>query len=125
MIDFFADTYAIIEILKGNKNYAYYSELKLGTTKCNLLELAYALVRDHGKSKALEVLSYVKTQLKIVDFTDEDMVNAAEFRLRMRRKGRKPSMVDCLGYVIAKRLNVKFLTGDNEFEGLKNVEFVK
>ena len=34
-------------------------------------------------------------------------------------------MVDCIGYMTAKRLGVKFLTGDREFEGMDNVEFVK
>ena len=34
-------------------------------------------------------------------------------------------MTDCIGYIIAKRLGMKFLTGDKEFEGFENVEFVK
>ena len=35
------------------------------------------------------------------------------------------SMTDCVGYVVAKRLGVKFLTGDKEFRNFQNVEFVK
>lgn len=125
MADFFADTYAIIEILKGNENYKPYADLKLVTTEFNLLELSYALVRDYGKSKALEILSDVRDSLEIVGVKDEDFVNASELRLESKRKGRNLSLVDCLGYVVAKRLNVKFLTGDEEFKDLENVEFVK
>jgi len=35
------------------------------------------------------------------------------------------SYVDCIGYILAKELKVGFLTGDREFEGMDNVEFVK
>ena len=34
-------------------------------------------------------------------------------------------MTDCIGYIMAKKLNIKFLTGDKEFENFLNVEFVK
>jgi predicted nucleic acid-binding protein len=125
MADFFADTYAIIEILKGNRNYERYANLELATTEFNLLELSYALVRDYGKSKALELLSDVGDSLEIVKVSYEDFVNASEFRLQSKKEGKKLSLIDCLGYVVAKRLGVKFLTGDEEFRDLENVEFVK
>ena len=35
------------------------------------------------------------------------------------------SYVDYIGYILAKQRNVKFLTGDKEFENMDNVEFVK
>jgi len=41
----FADTYAIIEILKGNENYRRYRDIKLITTDFNILELSYVLIR--------------------------------------------------------------------------------
>lgn len=34
-------------------------------------------------------------------------------------------MTDCVGYVVSQRLGMKFLTGDKEFRGLPNVEFVQ
>ena len=34
------------------------------------------------------------------------------------------SYADCLGYVISKKLNIRFLTGDKQFKDLPNVEFV-
>lgn len=35
------------------------------------------------------------------------------------------SIPDVIGYIIAKRHGVPFLTGDSGFEGFDNVEFVK
>ncbi len=40
MADLFADTYALVEILKGNPNYEKYSERMLTTTEFNIFELA-------------------------------------------------------------------------------------
>jgi len=33
--------------------------------------------------------------------------------------------VDCIGYIIAKKSGVQFLTGDEHFKDFENVEFVK
>ncbi len=35
------------------------------------------------------------------------------------------SHVDCLGYLLAREHGVPFLTGDDGFRGMENVEFVK
>ncbi len=34
-------------------------------------------------------------------------------------------MTDCIGYITARKLGIKFLTGDNKFEDKIGVEFVK
>ena len=46
----YADTYALIEILRGNPNYKPYKTLI--TSEFNLLELAYALTRDYNEGKS-------------------------------------------------------------------------
>ena len=48
---------------------------------------------------------------------------ANELKLKINR--RDVSYVDCLGYTLAKKLGVKFLTGDEQFKDMENVEFVK
>ena len=111
--------------MRGNRNYEQYADLELATTEFNLLELSYALVRDYGKFKALELLSAVRDSFEVVKVDDNDFVNASEFRLRSKKQRKKLSLIDCLGYVVAKRMNIKFLTGDEEFKNLENVEFVK
>jgi len=49
MVRLFADTYALIELLKGNPNYESYSDVELVSTEFNILELAYALFRDYAE----------------------------------------------------------------------------
>jgi len=57
--------------------------------------------------------------------SDEDLFKAAVFREAQRRRRRLLSYVDALGYVLARRLSLRFLTGDDAFRGLPNVLFVK
>ena len=45
-----------------------------------------------------------------------------QFRLSWKDRG--VSITDCVGYIMAKKLGIKFLTGDKEFEKLDGVEFV-
>jgi len=40
-------------------------------------------------------------------------------------KNKNISITDCISYIQSKELGIKFLTGDNEFEYMENVEFVK
>ncbi len=60
MARYYADTYALVEILKGNPAYERYAEEDLITSEFNLLELAYALTRDYGEEKAVEILRIVR-----------------------------------------------------------------
>jgi len=41
------------------------------------------------------------------------------------RRRKKLSTIDCVGYAVANRLNVPFLTGDREFADMDNVQFVR
>ncbi|MFA6364304.1 hypothetical protein [Methanoregula sp.] len=47
MASFFADSYAIVEILKGNERYLPYMAGHLVTTEFNLCEVAFAVCRDY------------------------------------------------------------------------------
>jgi len=125
MAKYFADTYALIEILRGSPAYQRYALEELTTTMFNLLELAYALIKDFEPSQALNILTQVRAHIQVIEPSIEDLVNASKLRLKARQEGRNLSLINCLGYVIAKRLGIKFLTGDREFKGLENVEFVK
>jgi len=46
---------------------------------------------------------------------------AAVFRMKHRHL----SYVDCLGYLMAMEMDIPFLTGDDAFRDLENVEFMK
>ena len=125
MARYYADTYALVEILKGNPAYKRYAEEELVTSEFNMLELAYALTRDYGEAKAVEILKVVRAFVTIVQPRDEDYAKASRLRLELRRQGRNLSLIDALGYVLAKRLNIQFLTGDREFKDLDGVEYVR
>ena len=115
------DTYAIIEIIEGNKNYQPYINEEITINEFILAELSYWLIRDHGKEKAL---NYIEKYKQYVKKADANIIfQAMLFRYKYKKK--KLSMADCISYIMSIRSNVKFLTGDKEFENFPNVEFVK
>lgn len=119
---YFFDTYALFEIISGNQNYRKYSyNIAIITTRLNLMELYYGLLVKHGNETADR---YYDELVKFsIDVTDEIIKQAMVFR--HINKGKNLSYVDCVGYIIARSRNINFLTGDKEFEGMDNVEFVK
>ena len=120
MNDFFLwDTYAFFELIEGSHEYLKRSKHKAVTTIFNLAELNYNLKKDRSKKESDEITNWVKNFL--VDVETEDIIAAGD----LKKKNRKLSIPDCIGYVVAKRIGAKFLTGDKEFEKIKNVEFVK
>ena len=120
--EFFFDTYALVEISKGNKNYdSYRDNVGLVVTKLNLMEFHYSLLRTVGKEEADKL--YDRLLPFVVEVTDRIIKQANQLKFLYRK--RKLSYIDCIGYIIAKTLNIKFLTGDKEFTDLDNVEFVK
>ena len=125
MARYYADTYALVEILRGSSAYERYAGEELVTGEFNLLELAYALTRDYGREKAVEVLKIVRAFVTIVQTTDEDYAEASALRIELKKQDKNLSLIDALGYVLAKRLRILFLTGDREFKDLDNVEYVK
>lgn len=120
-VSFLFDTYALFEIFRGNVKYQEYKKYKINITKLNLFELYSGLLRDVNEETAEKYLD--KYSPFVVDFDDEVIKNAAKFKHKLNK--RNVSMTDCIGYMLAKQLGIKFLTGDKEFEDLDNVEFVK
>ena len=56
--------------------------------------------------------------------TNNEIVKEAA-KLKLMFSKQDLSMADCIGYIKAKQLGIKFLTGDKQFEFLPDVEFVK
>ena len=119
---YFFDTYAILETLRSSPKYRPYLAASAVTTKLSLFEL-YCGLRRVGKTRQ-EALATVKEWAACaVDYDVGVIRDAAEMWLEQR--GRDISMTDCIGYVIARRLGIRFLTGDAQFRDMPNVEFVK
>ena len=119
---FYFDTYALVEIGKGNPDYLQYKEnIRVILSRLNLLEFAYVLIKEGKKEDIAQIfIDYSKFN---VDYDDNILIEAAEMKFRHLRE--RLSFIDCIGYIIAKRNNAKFLTGDEKFRHKENVEFVK
>lgn len=120
-LNYFFDSYAIIEIIKKNNKYDIYAEEDIVLTLFNLAEVYWSVLLDEGEQKADEIFS--KFRENVVEINDETLKEAIKFRKEHKKKDL--SYTDCIGYIYAKRNNLKFLTGDSKFEHLPFVEFVK
>lgn len=118
----FYDTYALLEIIRGNINYKnYLKNVGIVTTRLNLMELYYRLYILHGLETA--EFYYEKYKPFVMEMGDSTIKKAMIFKAENRKKDL--SYVDCIGYVFAKENKIKFLTGDVQFKGMDNVEFVR
>ncbi len=118
---FFADTYALLEIINGNKNYKNFLIEQLVTSKYNLIELYYVLLRDFGKKIADKYVDFYSYFTLPVSYSAIKL--GMELKLQFRKE--KLSYIDCVGWALACENKIKFLTGDQKFETKPNVEFVK
>ena len=117
---YYFDTYAFIEIIKGNPAYSKFIKTDLVTTKLNLMEVYYWLLNNFGRQTADTF--YDETVEYAAEIQDGIIKEAMVFR--MQNKSKNLSYVDCIGYILSKANGLKFLTGDRQFKGIDNVEFV-
>ena len=116
---FFFDTYAFFEIIRGNPKYERYRNVIAITTIFNLAELNYNLKKEMKDELADEFTEKYKNYL--IEVEVDDIKTAMSFK----NKNKQLSIPDAIGYIISKKLNIKFLTGDEGFRNFNNVEFVK
>ncbi len=116
---YFFDTYAFFEILNANLEYKRFESVQIVTTVFNLAELNYGLKKRLSETVADKITEeYYNT---IVEVTLEDIQKAMSLKIKYKEF----SIPDTIGYLIAKRLGIKFLTGDEGFRDFENVEFIK
>lgn len=120
-INYFFDSYAIIELLNENPNYEKYRGNEVTLTIYNLAEIYYSCLSVFNEEELDKIYSQYKEA--VVEITDGVLKEAMKFR--KEHKKRDFSYADSIGYIYAKTNNLKFLTGDNGFEKMENVEFVK
>lgn len=114
----FFDTYALFEITKGNPAYNRFENVQGIITKFNIAEYNYAMKREgyrDADTRTRDVESWV------VEISSKIIMDAMSFRI----KNKKLSIPDAIGYITAKHYQCKFLTGDQAFEKMENVEFIK
>ena len=118
---YFFDSYAIVELIKGNPNYARYTQEEVTLTIFNLAEIYWVALNRLGEEAAEEVYNQYKPS--VIDIDDDIIKRAVKFR--KQHKNKNLSYTDCIGYVYSLKNNMVFLTGDSAFEDFENVEFVK
>ena len=117
---FLYDTYALIELLNKNKYYENYADKDIVINEFIYAEFCYQMhVLNVNNSQ--QYLDEVRPA--VIKPALETIKKAMDFRYKNKKK--KMSMVDCISYIMAQELGIKFLTGDKEFENMENVEFVK
>ena len=118
---YFFDTYVLVEFINGNESVIhFFKEHKPIITVFNLVELHYAALRLHGKDIAEK--SFEQFKNLVVSIPNDVLKEAMEFKLLNKKK--KLSYADCIGYVYAKKNNLKFLTGDIQFKEMENVAYI-
>ncbi len=118
---YFFDTYAIIEMWKGNPKYVPFEEFPFVVSAINIGEFYEFLIRALGENKAEYFLKL--NTFQIIDIDKEMVLEAVKFRIKNKKKN--ISWADSIGYVLAKKNHLRFLTGDSQFKDLPNVEFVQ
>jgi len=121
MVTYFLDSYAIMEMIKGNKAYEPYIHAEFITTIMNLYEIYYNLLKVSGEEEAHQ--RFMDFRELAVEVCDEHIFLASKFRMKHTTKD--VSYIDSLGYAIAMLNHIQFLTGDKAFEHMENVAFVK
>ena len=115
---FFFDTCILLEIIRGNKQYERYKEAQCVTALINIAELNYILKKESSEEVANRITMYFKECVVLA--TWNDMISAGT----IKRKNKELSLPDAIGYAIAQRLHIPFLTSDTDFKELPNVEFI-
>ncbi|MBI2550050.1 PIN domain-containing protein [Candidatus Woesearchaeota archaeon] len=118
---FCLDTYALVEIARGNENFKPYFEEPFVVPDVILAEFYGIQLRVDGEATADYWFNKLKGSL--AETPIELLINAVKFRYR--NKGKNLSFFDAVGYAFAKKNNLLFVTGDSGFEGLPGVRFVK
>lgn len=120
-MSYFFDSYAIIEIIKGNKAYLCFKDIEVITNTLNIAEVYYALLKEHEKKNVDEIIK--KFNFSFVTISKKIAIDAAKFRFK--NKSLKISYADSIGYITALKNKLNFLTGDEAFKNLKQTKFIK
>jgi len=124
------DTYALIEwLMCNNEKYKKFFALvdKEGgyVTELVLLEFYHKTLHEKGKDKADQLFNILTAKAETIKLNTERIKKTGLKRSQMLKQKKKLSYTDCLNLVIAEEFNTKVLTGDKEFKGMKNTEFVE
>ena len=115
------DTYALIEIHNNNPKFSNYINEEITISNITFTEFYSLILRDYNEKTADYLLNKFRSYLRDVDI--KTLIKAVKYRYENKKQNL--SFFDCVGYVFALENNMKFVTGDKEFQNKENVEFIK
>lgn len=115
------DTYALVEISRGNAAFLPYLEEDIIICDLTLAEFYGVILREHNELTAEYWLKKLRVyaQPAVLGI----LVKASKFRMEHSKE--RISFFDAVGYLFAKENGHLFVTGDKAFEKMKAVEFMK
>jgi len=120
-MEYFFDSYSIIEIMRKNSSYLKYTDSVIITNVLHLAEVYYHLLMNYNEKTADYWMS--KLKLSFIEITPEIAVEASKFKFKNKKV--KLSYAECIGCITAQKHRLRFLTGDKQFKHMKGVEFVR
>jgi predicted nucleic acid-binding protein len=115
------DTYALMEISKGNPKFIRYLHTHFVITDLTLAEFYSVLLREQGE--AVADYWFLKLEQYAVSVSKKTLIEAVKFRYEHRKQN--IYFFDAVGYIFSVTHGYYFVTGDKEFEHFPHVEFQK
>jgi uncharacterized protein len=115
------DTYALIEIHWQNPKFFHLINQQIVITDITMAEFYQWLYKEYDQLTA----DYWERKWEASCKSVSRNVLLRAVRFRQDNKKKCYSFFDCVGYIFAKENNMTFVTGDKEFKGLSQVEFIR
>lgn len=115
------DTYALIEISKGNPKFVAYLDSEFVITDLTLVEFYSVILREYDEKTA----EYWFKKLERYAVSADKLILKEAVKFRYENKKSDISFFDAVGYVFSIKKGYFFVTGDKEFENFEGVEFKK
>jgi predicted nucleic acid-binding protein len=115
------DTYALVEIEKGNPFYKNIVNKKFVIAEPVLAEFFYVLLKERDEKTALYWMNKLRPFSKSINLD----VWIKSIKYRYDNKKQNLSIFDCIGYIYSLENKMRFVTGDKAFLKKKNVLFIK
>src|SRR5207248_10923721 len=115
---YFFDASAMIRVLVQDPRFEPYREEPVVTDVGHVYEFARYLLKAYGAARTRELLHRLRADR--IEPTVDDLVEASKLAARHSVM----SAQDALGYALAQRTKMTFLTTDRAFRGMPGVEVV-
>src|SRR3989344_1735184 len=106
---YFFDSSAVLEIIGKNSKYSKFQDALLITTALNLAEVHNVLLRAHNEQTADYWARHL--EFHFFEITLEIAIESSKFKHKHKKENL--SYADCIGYILALRNNLIFVTSDS------------